>query len=274
VNLNPHNPQDDKEPGRKGPPLAIIAGLIAVVALGAITVTLAMSGGSGNNDPASESKASQTESSSANAGPDVAPTIEATAVPATPTPEPPPPPTPTPEPPAPAAAAPSTVESLTSVGSGDRLVISRFGVSAPITVKTVGKDGQMPNPAGEDDVAYYNFSNWPGYGGAPGKGNAVFAGHVDSGFAPCKYGTVPPPCTAVLWDLSKISIGDVIEIRLGGTTYRYSVVSSRSVPEASDWGPIVAATAKPTVTVITCGGDFNAATHSYDHRQVVKAELM
>ena len=60
----------------------------------------------------------------------------------------------------------------------------------------------MPNPNGSDDVAYYNFSAWPGKGGAPGQGgNSVFAGHVDSGRAPCKNGTVPPPCEAVFWDI-------------------------------------------------------------------------
>ena len=78
----------------------------------------------------------------------------------------------------------------------------------------------------------------------------------------------------MLWDLSKVGVGDEIDVSVGGTTYRYSVVSTRSVPESSDWAPIVAATAKESITVITCGGDFNPATRTYDHRQVVKAERM
>ena len=130
----------------------------------------------------------------------------------------------------------------------------------------------MPDPEGEDDVAYYNFASWPGYGGAPGKGgNAVFAGHVDSGRKACKYGTVPPPCAAVLWDLNKVSVGSTISVRVSGVTYNYEVTSNQSVSDKGDWGPIVAATAKESITIITCGGDFNPATRSYDHRQVVKA---
>lgn len=98
---------------------------------------------------------------------------------------------------------------MTSVGADDRFIIEKFGVDAPLTYRSVGLDGAMPNPDGPDDVAYYDFSAWPGKGGAPGKGgNAVFAGHVDSGAKPCRNGTVPPPCQAVLWDLNGLKVGD------------------------------------------------------------------
>src|SRR5690349_14192952 len=131
----------------------------------------------------------------------------------------------------------------------------------------------MPDPDGSDDVAYYNFSAWPGFGGAPGKGgNAVFAGHVDSGHNYCDYGKTPPPCAAVLWNLSKVNNGDEIDVQVSGTMYTYKVTSVSSVSEHDDFQPIVAATAKETITIITCGGSFNPRTHTYDSRQVVKAE--
>jgi len=162
---------------------------------------------------------------------------------------------------------------LTSVGSGDRLVIAKFGVNAPLTYKTVASDGTMPNPNGADDVAYYNFAGWPGKGGAPGQGgNSVFAGHVDSGRTACKNGTVPPPCQAVFWDIGKMSIGDEIEVVIGGSSYKYRVTSNQPVhAENGDWDSIVSARAQETITLITCGGDFNPQTREYTHRQVVVA---
>jgi hypothetical protein len=64
--------------------------------------------------------------------------------------------------------------------TGARLIIPRIEVDAPFSYKVVGTDGQMPNPNSWDDVAYYDFSQWPDLGGLPGKGgNIVVAGHVD-----------------------------------------------------------------------------------------------
>jgi LPXTG-site transpeptidase (sortase) family protein len=157
---------------------------------------------------------------------------------------------------------------------GDKIVISKIGVDAPLTLKSVGLDGQMPNPDGEDDLAVYDFSQyWPGLGGIPGYGgNTVFAGHVDSGFKPCKHGTVQPPCQSVLWDLGKLNVGDQIQVNAAGKTYTYAVTSNQPVSATSgDWTTIVSSTAQETLTIITCGGDFNTTTHEYSHRQVVTA---
>lgn len=165
------------------------------------------------------------------------------------------------------------MEHLTSVGAEDRFVISKFGVDAPLTYRKVGKDGQMPNPDGPDDIAYYDFSEWPGIGGAPGKGgNGVFAGHVDSGQKSCKNGTVKPPCEAVLWDLNKLRAGDEIEVRVSGQSYEYRVTSNQPVPATTGpWDQIVSSTAEESITIITCGGDFNRETREYTNRQVVTA---
>lgn len=175
----------------------------------------------------------------------------------------------------PLAAEPTVgaAQNLTSVGTEDRLVIAKYGVNAPLTYRVVGPDGVMPNPVGADDVAYYNFDAWPGKGGAPGLGgNAVFAGHVDSGSTACKNGTVQPPCEAVFWDIGKLVVGDVVEVVVGGTTYSYSVTSNAPVSAVSgDWDSIVSARAQETITLITCGGDFNPTTREYTHRQVVVA---
>jgi LPXTG-site transpeptidase (sortase) family protein len=159
------------------------------------------------------------------------------------------------------------------LSSGDRMIIAKFGVDAPLNYKVVGRDGQMPSPDGADDVAWYDFSAFPGLGGTPGSGgNSVFSGHVDQGFKPCKNGTVPPPCQAVFWDVSSLRVGDEIEIRLAGKSYKYRVTSNQAVSAANGpWDQIVSSTEQETITMITCGGDFNRTTHEYNNRQVVTA---
>ena len=143
---------------------------------------------------------------------------------------------------------------------GTRLVISKIGVSAPFTVKPVGTDGQMPNPNGPEDVVYYDFSQWPGLGGVPGKGgNVVLAGHVDY----INYGP------AVFWRLHELEAGDTIEIDLGdGTKATYKIEFNKQIEaSAADWTPIVQATADESITLITCGGEFSAG--HYNNRQII-----
>jgi LPXTG-site transpeptidase (sortase) family protein len=83
---------------------------------------------------------------------------------------------------------------------------------------------------------------------------------------------VPPPCQAVFWDIGRLGIGDEIEIVIGANTYKYAVSSNAPVHATDgDWDGIVSARAKETITLITCGGDFNPTTREYSHRQVVVA---
>jgi hypothetical protein len=232
-------------------PLPVIGGLAALVVIGIIFVVVALGGGGGDGDGKTAAGATPTASSGGlqTAGA----TVEATIAPDRPT---------------------AVAQNLTSIGPGDRLVIPKVGVDAPLTYRSVGPDGVMPNPEGSDDIAYYDFSAWEGKGGAPGAGNAIFAGHVDSGSKPCKNGTVPPPCQAVLWDLNNLKVGDEIQVVVSGKTYTYAVVANQPVNAASGpWGDIVSSTQTPSITIITCGGDFNRQTREYSNRQVLVAEL-
>jgi len=146
--------------------------------------------------------------------------------------------------------------------TGDRLVIPKIGIDAPFSFKVVGSDGQMPNPNGPEDVAYYDFSQWPNLGGLPGKGgNVVMAGHVDY----IRYGP------AVFWRLHELEAGDMITIRMkDGTEYNYRVEFDKALdPGNADWSELVQATADESITLITCSGQFEAG--HYNHRQVVWA---
>lgn len=144
------------------------------------------------------------------------------------------------------------------------LVISRIGINAPLTPRVVGGDGVMQNPNGPEDVAVYDFSAIPGLGGRPGVGgNTILSGHVD-------YHNYGP---AVFWRLRDLQPGDEIELRLAdGSTFKYAVQWNRTVDASSaDWNNIVAATSEESVTLITCAGNFDSASRSYDQRRVVWA---
>jgi hypothetical protein len=245
-------------------PLPVIGGLAALVVIGIIIAGVALSSGGSDDgdsgDPAgtgstgAQVQRSPTATSISGGLQTAQPTAIATADLSQPT---------------------AVADNLQSIGNGDRMLIPRFNVDAPLTYRAVGLDGIMPNPDGPDDIAYYDFTAWPGKGGRPGAGNPVFAGHVDSGHVPCDDGTEPPPCTAVLWDLNNLALDDEIHVVVGNTRYKYAVTSNEPVDAASGpWDQIVSATAEPSLTIITCGGDFNRATGEYDKRQVLKARFI
>lgn len=238
-------------------PLPVIGGLAALLVIGIIVVGVALSSGGGDDDSSAVGNTGNniTTPTSVSGGLQTSqPTAAATADLGQPT-----------------AEAPN----LTDIPDGARFVIPGISVDAPLTYRAVGPDGVMPNPEGPDDIAYYDFSAWPGKGGQPGAGNIVFSGHVDSGHVACNNGSVPPPCQAVLWDLNDLSLGDELHVVMDGTLYKYAVTSNEPVHALNGpWDQIVTSTAFPTLTIITCGGDFNRETGEYDHRQVVKAEFI
>ncbi|HYM15475.1 MAG TPA: class F sortase [Dehalococcoidia bacterium] len=140
-----------------------------------------------------------------------------------------------------------------------RLIIDKAKIDAPVVTKGVDANGVMQSPDNAYDTVWYDFSAHPGF-----PGNAVFAGHVD-------YIHVGE---AVFWNLKDLNPGDLVQVRLAdGTIYKYAVVSRRQYDSASaPVNDIVGPTPNETVTLITCSGTFNSATHQYDKRLVVRAE--
>jgi LPXTG-site transpeptidase (sortase) family protein len=164
------------------------------------------------------------------------------------------------------ASSDSTGQASASQGpaseSGMRFKVPSIGVDAPVTTRVMGNDGVMGVPNGRFDVVWYDFSAFAGMGGYPGDGgNAVFAGHVD----------YHPNYEAVFWDLHLVGPGDLIEVDLpDGSAVRYTVQWSQQIGPDDDFSSFVSNTGQDTITIVTCQGTFNSATHQYDHRLVVR----
>ncbi len=150
--------------------------------------------------------------------------------------------------------------------------IPTIGVDARVGAKTVGRDATMAAPSGPADVVWYDMGLWDGMGGSPGGGqNAVFSGHVDYA-DPVPYANVSYRGQAVFSQLHLLSQGDIVEIDYRGQTLRYKVEWRRQLSDDTDWGSIWSSkTGADSITLYTCGGDFNFQTRQYHDRVVVRA---
>lgn len=119
-------------------------------------------------------------------------------------------------------------------------------------------DGLMTDPTGPWVVAWYGATSRLGI-----PGNVVLSGHVD-------FAGVGP---AVFARVGELEPGDRIEVTGDNVfLYQYDVewstlYEARTAPVEQ----IVGATENESLTLITCGGDFNVAAQQYLHRLVIRA---
>ena len=145
------------------------------------------------------------------------------------------------------------------------LQVDSVGVDAPIELGTV-VDGAMQDPSGPWVVSWYDQLGKIGEGG-----NVIMAGHVD-------YWNVGP---AVFWDVRYLPAGEIIRV-VGedGQHYEYAVEWTQEYDVATELTPeviqndIVGDTGQESLTLITCGGEFDPATGEYNQRWVVRANLI
>ena len=106
---------------------------------------------------------------------------------------------------------------------------------------------------------------WRG-GPEPGEpGPAVILGHVDSRVGP-----------AVFYRLRELAPGDEIHIdREDGTTVTYVVeASQRHGKDVFPTDAVYGATEKPTLRLVTCGGEFDYDVRSYEDNFIVFATIV
>ena len=146
-------------------------------------------------------------------------------------------------------------------GSNDVLTIARLGIQAPVTVRNIGADGVMGNPAGPWDAVRYNWPLYDLFGGYPGEGGVtVMAAHVDH----------RPNLMAAFWELRHARPGDIIDYARGdGVHVQYAVDWITNIEPGLDLNALVTRTPQERIVLITCEGVFNPVTREYDLRLIL-----
>ncbi len=163
--------------------------------------------------------------------------------------------------PGPIGQQPQTTQPRTAIPAS--IYVEKAEVDAEIeTINIV--DGVMENPTGPWVVSWYKQTAELGE-----PGNVVMAGHVD-------YWDVGP---AVFFNLRNLTQGEESRVTGDdGTEYVYAVewVETFDVVDLTRETivDIVGPTPEQSLTLITCGGEFNYDTGEYLSRMVVRSKLV
>lgn len=125
-------------------------------------------------------------------------------------------------------------------------------------------NGEMATPYNIWDVGWYTGSSLPGTTGV-----SVMNGH----------GGVPNGC--IFGNLPRIQVGDTIQIEMGdGREYTYRVVDTATKALGDEANAYMQAEAfkspvagQPSLTLITCVGEYWLSSKTYSHRLFVRAVL-
>ena len=145
-----------------------------------------------------------------------------------------------------------------------QLQIASAGVDAPVEVGTISADGVMLDPSGPWVVTWYKALSMLGT-----NANVVMAGHVD-------YWDVGP---AVFQGLPAMVQGNPLRVVADdGSTFDYVTEWSQLFTVADLTPEVIASqitgpTGAESLTLITCGGQFDYQAGEYVSRQVLRASL-
>jgi hypothetical protein len=143
------------------------------------------------------------------------------------------------------------------------LQIPALGVSSKVMRLGLASDGTMQVPplfGQPSEAGWYEYSPTPGQ-----PGPSVIVGHIDTYRGP-----------SVFYRLGAARPGEEVDVGLAdGTTAVFRVTGVRaysksSFPSRTVYGP----TSNAALRLITCGGDFDYATHRYLGSTVVFASLV
>ena len=146
-----------------------------------------------------------------------------------------------------------------------QLIVPSAGIRAAVVQVGLTIDGAMGSPDNPFVVGWFNRSARPGQ-----PGNALLGGHRDYQDINGNVGV------GVCWELDETRVGDqlVMHERETDRYYVYDVVERATVrPESRAAVKYLSQTLESVLTLITCSGDFDEATHSYDQRIVIVALL-
>jgi sortase (surface protein transpeptidase) len=141
-----------------------------------------------------------------------------------------------------------------------RLQVPAIGVDSQLMPLGLEDDGSLEVPPSGFPAGWFTGGPMPGE-----TGPAVMAGHVDWGGSP-----------GVFYDLRSMKPGDAIEVtRADGSRVAFAVVSVEQFPKNEFPSDAVYGDLElPGLRLITCGGSFDRAAHSYEDNIVVFADLV
>ena len=140
------------------------------------------------------------------------------------------------------------------------LSIPIIGVSVPLSVLTLNRNGTVNVPTNFAEPGWYNGDRSPGQ-----KGSAVILGHVDNYHGP-----------AVFFNLDQLQLGNRVDVTLAdGRKLVFAVIGERmykktNFPDALVYG----ARNYPALQLVTCGGIFDPKTGHYLSNIVVFTALI
>jgi len=135
-----------------------------------------------------------------------------------------------------------------------------IGVSAPLTVLGLNKDGSPQVP-----TSWY-IPGWYKYDATPGQiGTAVILGHIDSVAGP-----------AVFYRLNQLKVGNRVNVKLrDGLTVQFAVIAVKEYLKANFPDKFVYEPRHyAALQLVTCGGAFDYQTHHYLSSIVVFTKLV
>jgi sortase (surface protein transpeptidase) len=141
--------------------------------------------------------------------------------------------------------------------TGGSIHLPTLGVQAPVVRVGIDGENRMIVPDNARDVAWLDRGGIPGY-----TNNVVLAGHI-------AYSRV----AGSFMRIGSLRPGDEIVLKMNGETRRYRVIWTclfgRNTDRAAQ---IMGYTDVPSVTLISCGGGWDAAARTHSGRWAVRAE--
>jgi sortase (surface protein transpeptidase) len=135
---------------------------------------------------------------------------------------------------------------------------SAIGLDAAVVAVGVEPDNTMTIPTDVADVGWYRHGPSPG-----AAGSAVLAGHVDS----------RTQGRGAFFGLTRLDVGDRLAVDYDdGSSVEFEVVGRRSYDkDVVPLDEVFARDGEPRLSLITCGGRFDAETGHYRDNVVVYA---
>ncbi|RJQ70755.1 class F sortase [Pseudonocardiaceae bacterium YIM PH 21723] len=139
--------------------------------------------------------------------------------------------------------------------------ISKINAESSLVASGINTDGSIATPSVHQPMQ----ASWFDQSTVPGKpGGAVLLGHYDGDGKP-----------GIFYRLKELKVGDEVDVKLSdGKDLKFTVSKTQQVdknrlPKEQIFGE----TTEPELRLITCGGAFDKAVHSYTENTVVFAKL-